>query len=397
MVKKRNKANYEPSNDFSMNEEGNSDEKLEYSSNKMFGIKDKNLAKRKVFLSRARRRLFKHVWVARVFLIIIGICLLAILGFFGVNGLKGTTFGQYVGVGKNFIFPPSGLVPEIDGRINILLMGKSGEGQDSPDLTDTMILVSISQSDHKISLISIPRDIWIPDLQAKINSSYYWGKQKSQGSALAGIVLAKSTVEEIVGVPIQYGVVINFSGFQKVIDEIGGVDVMVDRGFTDTQYPLPGHEADNCNGDPTLACRYQTVTFKAGLNHMDGATALKFVRSRHAPGDEGSDLARAQRQQKVIKAIMEKTLSPATFLSPSKITSLVAILNSSVETDMAAAKAAVVGRYVVDARNNIVTHAVPEELLAEGPKSYLYGYQFVFLPKKGDWSDLQKWVKQNLP
>ncbi len=358
---------------------------------------DRERARRKVIFSRLKRRLFKHVWVARVLLILAGIGILLLLGFLGVGALKRTSVGYYVGIAKNFVFPPSGLVPEIDGRINILVMGRSGTGQDSPDLTDTMILVSISQRDHKISLISIPRDIWIPDLKAKINSSYYWGKKKSQGSSFAGIVLAKSTVEEVVGIPIQYGVVIDFSGFQRVVDEIGGIDVVIDRAFTDTQYPLAGHEADLCNGDPTLSCRYQTVSFKAGLTHMDGAIALKFVRSRHAVGDEGSDLARALRQQKVIKAIMEKVLTPAVFLSPSKVTSLIAILNSSVETDMAAPQAAVIGRFVVDARNNIVTHSVPEELLSEGPKSYLYEYQFVFLPRKGNWLELQIWVKQNLP
>ncbi len=383
--------------DFSMNQEGNLDEKPEFSSQKTFGIKDKNLARRKVLVSRVKRRIFKHVWVARAVLVLVILVVLGALAYFGFQTVRKTSFGNYVGLAKVFTFPPASAVPEIGGRINILVMGKSGTGQDSPDLTDTMILVSISQRDHKISLISIPRDIWIPDLKAKINSSYYWGKQKSQGSSFAGIVLAKSTVEEIVGVPIQYGVVIDFSGFQRVVDEIGGIDVVIDRAFTDTQYPLAGHEADLCNGNPTLSCRYQTVSFKAGLTHMDGATALKFVRSRHAVGDEGSDLARALRQQKVIKAIMEKVLTPAVFLSPSKVTSLIGILNSSVETDMAAPQAAVIGRFVVDARNNIATHSVPEELLSEGPKSYLYEYQFVFLPRKGNWLELQTWVKGNLP
>ena len=360
-------------------------------------LTDRELFKRKVAISRFKRRVFQHVWIARGILLAIILIVLGAALFLGIKALGKTSVGYYAELAKNFITTPSGVVPEIDGRTNILILGKAGAGQDSPDITDTMLLVSISSVDRKVSLISIPRDIWVPDLRAKINASYYYGKQKGEGSYLAGIILAKSTVEEIMGVPIQYGVVINFSGFEGVIDELGGIDITVDKSFVDSEFPIPGKEADSCSGDPTFACRYQTVKFDAGLTHMDGATALKFVRSRHAQGDEGSDLARALRQQKVIKAIIQKALSPQVFLNISKVNALVAIANSSLETDISFDRLAIIGRWLVDARDNIASHSIPEEFLYNPPISVKYDRQFVFLPKKGDWSDLQNWVKQNLP
>ncbi len=360
-------------------------------------VSDSKLLRRKAQVSRLKRRIFKHVFLARTAVVLIIIFLLGGGIFLGFQALRKSPVGYWAFLARSFLIPPPGVVPTINGRTNVLILGRSGTGQDSPDITDTMIVASISEPDRKISFISIPRDIWIPDMRAKINTAYYYGKQKGEGSYLAGIVLAKSTVEEIVGIPIQYAVVIDFSGFEKIIDEIGGIDVMVDRSFVDHQYPVPGREADLCGGDPTFACRYQTVQFNQGLQHMDGVTALKFVRSRHAEGDEGSDLARALRQQKVMKAMVAKVLTPQVFLSFQKDSHLLSIVNSSLETDITPEKAPIIARWVVDARNNVVTHAIPEQFLYNPPLSALYDNQFVFVSKKGDWSDLQNWVKQNLP
>src|SRR5258708_31476545 len=88
---------------------------------------------------------------------------------------------------------------------------------------------------------------------------------------------------------IDYATTLDFNAFKEVIDALHGITVDVKTEFTDTQYPIIGLEADNCNGDKTFACRYETITFKAGLQNMDSTTALKFVRSRHANGVEGND------------------------------------------------------------------------------------------------------------
>ena len=256
-------------------------------------------------LSRVRRKLLRHLWLMRIF-ILSGICLFLFVGFLGLKLiLRNTTVGEYASLFSDFVFTPSSRVKSIDGVTNVLIMGKGGAGHEAPDLTDTMIFVSIPEKDADVTLISLPRDIWIPELRAKINSAYYWGNQKASGG---GLILAKSVVEEVVGKPIQYAVVIDFSEFKKIIDILGGVNVNVEHSLVDNKYPIAGKEDDPCGGDPELKCRYETVEFREGLQRMDGETALKFARSRNAEGDEGTDFARAARQQKVIEALKDRIL-----------------------------------------------------------------------------------------
>ncbi len=302
----------------------------------------------------------------------------------------------YIALARNFLVTPAGVVQQSDDRTNILILGRSGVGEDSPDLTDTIILASISPINKKITMISIPRDIWIDSMKAKINTAFYYGKQKG-GTLGSGITLSKSTVEEILGVPVHYAIIVDFSGFKDIVNDLGGVDVTIDRSFVDKLYPLPGHEADLCNGDKTLSCRYQTVEFMAGLAHMDGETALKFVRSRHAEGDEGTDLARSARQQKVIKGIIAKAFTPQIFLNLNKIKAIITDANKSIETDMKPSEVAIIGRFILDLRNNLNPQVIPIDLLYNPPLSMSYQNQYIFLPKKGNWSDVQAWVKNNLP
>jgi LCP family protein required for cell wall assembly len=114
------------------------------------------------------------------------------------------------------------------------------------------MFVSIDHISPSFTIISLPRDIWIPALRAKLNSVYYWGNQKEEGG---GLPLSKSVVEEIVGQPVEYGIVIDFEGFQEIIDVLGGVEVNVERSFTDERFPIEGKENDECEGDPEYKCR----------------------------------------------------------------------------------------------------------------------------------------------
>lgn len=190
-----------------------------------------------------------------------------------------------------------------EGRTNLLLLGMGGGLHEGSDLTDTIVILSIRTSDRKLSLISIPRDFWSENLKDKINTAYHYGEAQKPGK---GLELAKTEVEAVTGLPIHYSIIIDFSGFKKVIDTLGGINVQVMTTFTDTQYPIEGRENDLCNGDPDFACRYQTVTFIRGVDHMNGERALMYVRSRHADGEEGTDFARSRRQQEVIAALQKK-------------------------------------------------------------------------------------------
>ncbi len=300
----------------------------------------------------------------------INIVLAIFVGFILFLALK------YGGLVKSFLYSPR-------GEVNILVLGKGGIGHEAPDLTDTIIFVSISQKD--VNLISLPRDLWIPEIRAKLNSAYYWGK----------LPLAKSTVEKIVGVPVEYGLVIDFSGFKKIVDALGGIEVEVKNSFVDEKYPIPGKEKDLCDGDTEYKCRYEVVRFEKGKQVMDGDTALKFVRSRNAQGEEGTDLAREARQQLVLGAIKDKVLSLKVLLNPRKVFALKNAVMEAIETDVDANTAASIGGLFFSARRSISSHLIPDELLVHPPISRTFDRQYVFIPKagNGDWEEIGSWMK----
>ncbi|MFV1916971.1 MAG: LCP family protein [Patescibacteria group bacterium] len=353
------------------------------------GVKRK-IERKSVRFSRFKRRALKHLWLVRVGLLV-GVFLLVFVVITLVGAaIKRTEVGSYVSLVTNFIFTPSDKVNALQGRTNVLVLGKGGKGHEAPDLTDTIIFASIRHSDPSLTLISLSRDIWVPELRAKLNSTYYWGEQKQEGG---GLILAKSTVEKIVGTPVHYGFIIDFSGFTEIIDVMGGIDVEVGRAFTDELYPVAGREEDECDGDTEYKCRYVTVGFEKGVQVMDGETALKFVRSRNAEGEEGTDMARAKRQQKVLVATREKAVSLRILLNPKKILSILSILGDSIETDIDPSAAAILTRRVFSAKENIYSEVLSEDLLENPPKSFRYDNLYVFIPKDETWGDVQEWVE----
>ncbi len=264
-------------------------------------------------------------------------------------------------------------------------MGIGGKDHAGGDLTDTMILVSIGLAKPSITTISIPRDLWIPSIRAKINSAYHYG----------GADLAKLSTEQVLGIPIQYTVILDFSGFKDIVDALGGITVTVETTFTDNLYPIAGQENDLCDGDKLFKCRYESVTFNAGTQIMSGDTALKFVRSRHAVGDEGTDTAREARQQKVISAIENRFLDPKVFLNPKKDLSIWKVVMNSLETDVDNEAGAVIARKVFNARKSVTKYLIPSDLLVNPPTTYKYDKQYVFVPTAGNgrWEEINKWVK----
>jgi LCP family protein required for cell wall assembly len=272
-------------------------------------------------------------------------------------------------------------------------LGKSGVGHDAPDLTDTIIFSSISHKKNDLVLLSLPRDIWVPEIRAKLNSAYFWGNQKENGG---GLILSKAVAEKIVGRPIHYAVVVDFSGFKDLIDTLGGVNVMVENSFVDEKFPISGKENDECGGDLEYKCRYETVKFESGGQIMDGETALKFARSRNAEGDEGTDLARAKRQQKIIEAIKNKLLSWEVISSPKKLTDALAVLRENTETDIPDSAGAVLARRIFQTRDQMVSLSIPDGFLLNPPISGKYDNLYVFIPAAETWKEFNKWVEDLL-
>ncbi len=211
-------------------------------------------------------------------------------------------------------------IPEESSNIaqrytTVLLLGIDRRPHETgPFRTDTMILVVVDKLNKKVGMLSIPRDLWvqIPGYgDDRINTAYVHGEAKLSGS---GIDMVKRTVQYNFGVPVDYYALVNFQGFRDGIDAFGGVEIEVSQSIRDDAFP-----DDNYGYDP--------LYIPAGLQVMDGDTALKYARSRHG----SSDFARAQRQQQLLVAVRDRALQIDVI---SKLPQLTATVRGNFETDM---------------------------------------------------------------
>lgn len=345
-----------------------------------------------IFL-KLKRKIFAKVFLIRIAIIILIVVLLIFLGKIAVNITKDTAFMKMFVAAKNFIYPDYKKIKIINNRVNILILGKGGDTHESPDLTDSIMLGSISFSKNKIDLLSLPRDIWITPLRTKLNSIYYWGNKKQKDG---GLIMAKSTVEEILGTPVPYSIVVDFEGLIGIVDALGGISINIENSFIDEKYPIIGKENDLCGGDIDYKCRYEIVNFEKGQVLMNGSTALKFVRSRNAKGDEGTDIARSNRQQKVVMAMGDRLFDRQILLSPSTLKSIKNIFLNNIETDIGIDEAAIIIRQIFKAKDNIISHNFPIDLFEIPLSSPLYNNLYVFITKTGDWNEVRNWVDVNL-
>jgi LCP family protein required for cell wall assembly len=262
-----------------------------------------------------------------------------------------------------------------DGRTTILFLGIPGGDHDGNDLTDSMMLAVVDATGSGMRLVSLPRDLWSPSIQDKINSIYHYGERSEPGG---GLPFTERTLSDLLGIPVDYAVTLDFSGFRRVIDTIGGIDVTVTASFTDEWYPIAGRENDGCGGDPDYRCRYKTVTFTKGVTHMDGETALTYVRSRHADSAQGSDFDRGRRQQEVMTAVGRRLRSPAFFTRPAMVSAALAAASDALDTDMGYETAAELAILVSRMHGGTIGHASIEPLLEESDQ---FNDRYVLVPK----------------
>jgi len=300
-----------------------------------------------------------------------------------VFGKKHSFFSQV----KKLVFSENKEEIQKQKQINILLLGMRGTDHQKDQgggnyLSDTNILLSIRPEEKKAAMLSIPRDLFatIDGFgKNRINASYALNLEKYKDGDKA----AEKTIEDfekILGVDIQYYVKIDFVGFEKTIDILGGVDINIEKSFTDSEYP-------------DLNYGYQTISFEKGLEHMDGDRALKFVRSRHGNGGEGSDFARAKRQQQILSATKDKALSFSTLLNPIKINRLIASVGDHVRTDMELNQAMELFNLCKD----ISSDQIINQVIDNSNNGLLYSTRteqgaYVLIPNKGedDFSEIQE-------
>ncbi len=269
-----------------------------------------------------------------------------------------------------------------DDRINFLLMGIGGAGHDGSLLTDTMILGSLKISTKEASLISIPRDLLVKisgNGYQRINNASAYGETTNYPGG--GSALAAKTVEEVFGVPIHYYLRIDFNGFKRVIDEIGGINVEIEKSFVDNQYPTDDYEI-------------QTISFERGTEHMDGARALQYARSRHGNNGEGSDFARSRRQQKIIMAVKNKLKSWKIFLNPNKLYKIFDAVKDNIQTNVATWEIPEIINVAKDIDFETVKNYVIDDSAGGLLKPTITeGGAFVLVPKTGDYSELKSFVR----
>ena len=270
---------------------------------------------------------------------------------------------------------------ERDGRINVLLVGVPGGDHDGPDLTDSILFVSVNVIDKKIDMFSIPRDLYveIPGFgYNKINAAYSLGKNYQLAGG--GMDTLKDTIESILGQNIDYFVKIDFDGFVKTVDTLGGIDVTVDEDIYDFLYP------DGYGG-------YEPFSLSAGKQHLDGETALKFVRSRQTT----SDFDRSRRQQKTLVAIKEAFLKKGVIGGAKVLIQVIDILSDHLETNLKVWEWERVAKIAKDWGSDlkIANHSFdnsPEGFLGDGNIGGLY----VLQPVAGDFSEIQDFVAKTI-
>jgi polyisoprenyl-teichoic acid--peptidoglycan teichoic acid transferase len=209
-----------------------------------------------------------------------------------------------------FLKPQPGVI-QWNGRdrITVVAMGLT-QRTSEPARTDTLLVMDINPATHRINMLSVPRDLWvdIPGYgEGKLAIAYEIGGPK----------LAAYTLERDLGIPVDYTMAMTFRGFTRVVNAMGGVTVNVPRELSDPTYPcLVGYD-------------YCPIDIKAGVQHMDGATALEFVRERHAFAAQ--DLDRVQDQQAFAEAVKSAVISPTTWL---KYPALLAAFKSALITNL---------------------------------------------------------------
>lgn len=291
---------------------------------------------------------------------------------------------------------PSKLKGEGDGRVNVLLLGRGGEGHDGADLTDTIIVASIDPVAKEAALVSIPRDLYVPVTNQgsmKINAVFATGKEASLRKANkqtnetkkqaeeAGFTLLEKTIEKNLGLPIHYRTIIDFQGFQQAVDTVGGVTVNAPAAVTETM---------RING------KNYKLDVKPGVQQMDGFKALAYSRSRHT--SPRGDFDRAERQRLVIIALKEKIMSAGTYSNPAKISSLLDTFGNRVETNFSPqdlSRLYQLGKEIPQSKMASIG-------LADPPNNYvvtdMIGGQSVVVPRagNGNFKEIQAYLRNTL-
>jgi LCP family protein required for cell wall assembly len=295
----------------------------------------------------------------------------------GADGEGGTSrfdiFQQLVGAGLDDGDP--GLNEAWGGAetINILVVGVDRRPDGGDQNSDVIIIAQLDLVDRELRGVSIPRDLLveIPGIgYDKINSAYNYGVLANPDDPAAGVSMLRDTVEYNFGIPIDHYVMIDFDGFVRVVDSVGGIEVFVPEDLYDPAYPTDDYGTEE-------------IFFPAGVNEMDGELALKYVRTRHQDSDDG----RRQRQIDVILAILEKGKSLG---SISRIDDLIFALGDSAQTSFDLEQQLLLARLALQMDEaNIVLQTLAPPLIWAGTLESTGAWVYT-----GDWGPIVAFVQE---
>ncbi len=295
-----------------------------------------------------------------------------------INGLSSTRIlGLFSGLfGKE-------LLMDDQGHTNILLLGVGGEGHEGKDLTDTIILASIDHKNNWVSMLSIPRDLYVESLLggSRVNRLYEKGKLK-WGSA-QGLDFARETFEKVLKVPLQYTVRVDFEAFEEIVETVGGIDVYVEQEISDPEYPRDG------------TYEFEPFYLAKGQQHLDGKTALKYVRSRHS----SSDFDRSHRQHQALLALKQKAKEENILGKKSALKELYYSLNDHIETNLSIREMITLADFAANWNSDQFTSAtLSDEPIFRGgflytPLRELFGGAYVLLPAGDSYDSLNAFMQ----
>lgn len=320
----------------------------------------------------------KWIKLTVIAIVLIPLLLFAAKGFFtAAKDTIGKTIIKTVG---------SKVLKDSQGYTNILALGIGGEGHEAKELTDTILIVSINQKTDNVIMTSLPRDLYIRHELiggSRINTAFQTAKYKEQ-SEDAGFNTIMDIAEGVTGIEMHYYAMIDFNGFESIVDAIGGVDIDVEETIYDPYYPNENYG-------------YETFSLGKGLQSMDGATALKYVRSRKTT----SDFDRSRRQQKLLFAIKEKALQLKILTSKSKMTNLLNAIKEHHTTNMTFREMVTMSEVAIDLdKSNFVSLVIHDDPNAKGgflytPPRSQFGDAFVLLSADGDYSQIHTFVEMH--
>ncbi|MCF7830516.1 LCP family protein [Candidatus Gracilibacteria bacterium] len=268
------------------------------------------------------------------------------------------------------LFSLGPLSQDSNNHTNILLLGVGGDGAEGGNLSDSIMIASFNPQNPSVAFLSLPRDLFIPSKigERKLNEIYAAARYKYGDRR--GLEIIKDAVSDFSGIRIHYGAVINFKVFEEVVEALGGLEIFVPTDIEDPFYP------DEDYG-------YQTFVIRKGLQHLDGATALKYARSRKT----SSDYDRAQRQQDLILALRKRAEDLSFLTDFGKLTEFFQIYRKHVNTDLGLTQIVALAKMgmAID-YYNAVSAVLNDDPTQRGgflftPAMEFYGGQYVLLPE----------------